>query len=823
MSLHLCAPPGTKLADITTVVSHPNPLGQTRMWLAKHLPDADPGRRQLHRRGGAAGGEVAQARAWRRSAPAQGAAIAGLEILASEIEDHPENQTRFVIVGHGVPAPTRPRQDVDRVLPAPGPPGLAARDPPGVRGARHQPHQARVAPDQARPRRLLLLHRLRRPPRRRARRRLPAQPRGQAGEGEVPRLVPGGGRRRPRAPEGRHARRGATPTRGSTMLRGQIRDRGHACDRPRAACATSPTTAPASNASASHDGPDRRGARGRRRAGASAATAVEELRARQNAASKEIGKAAPDERPAKIAAAGALKEELRRARGRARRRSTPSVRALALQVPNPADASVPDGGEDDGAVLRVVGEHAARRPRSTTPRSARRWGSSRREQAVRDERLALRLPHARGGAARARAGAVGARTKLVGEGFTPGRAAGARARAGDGGGRASSPPTARRSTRSTTASCSSSARARCRSRRCTAARSSPPTTSRAATSGISTCFRREAGTYGKDTRGIFRVHQFDKVEMFSYADPATSWDEHERAARDRGVDRRRARPAVPRREHRGRRPRRGGGEEVRHRGVAAVGGRATASSRRARTTSTSRPAGSATRVKGERRQPARAHAQRHRVRDRPHAGVPVRALPGRRRRLHRARGAAPLHRLRPDRAPLTSGEPPDARWCWHPARRRIRLLASAAHPRARKRQGRHIEEASSVRSEWRSCWRSRSEVRSPPVRHRRARPRRRSIGPVQLNGDGTATVTARYICQEEFTHLWVSAKQSESRSPRQGAPGRGQQRDLGGVVAEPPGRLHLRRRVAHAVVHHRHLRSRAGASSSTARRGCSSA
>jgi seryl-tRNA synthetase len=45
--------------------------------------------------------------------------------------------------------------------------------------------------------------------------------------------------------------------------------------------------------------------------------------------------------------------------------------------------------------------------------------------------------------------------------------------------------------------------------------------------GFSTCFRREAGTYGKDTRGIFRVHQFDKVEMFSYAHPDTSWDEHE--------------------------------------------------------------------------------------------------------------------------------------------------------------------------------------------------------------------------------------------------------------------------------------------------------
>ncbi|MFF8466295.1 serine--tRNA ligase [Streptomyces griseus] len=46
--------------------------------------------------------------------------------------------------------------------------------------------------------------------------------------------------------------------------------------------------------------------------------------------------------------------------------------------------------------------------------------------------------------------------------------------------------------------------------------------------GFSPCFRREAGTYGKDTRGIFRVHQFDKVEMFSYVDPADAEAEHRR-------------------------------------------------------------------------------------------------------------------------------------------------------------------------------------------------------------------------------------------------------------------------------------------------------
>jgi seryl-tRNA synthetase len=45
---------------------------------------------------------------------------------------------------------------------------------------------------------------------------------------------------------------------------------------------------------------------------------------------------------------------------------------------------------------------------------------------------------------------------------------------------------------------------------------------------FSTCFRREAGAAGRDTRGVFRVHQFDKVEMFSFVDPGASSGEHER-------------------------------------------------------------------------------------------------------------------------------------------------------------------------------------------------------------------------------------------------------------------------------------------------------
>jgi len=45
--------------------------------------------------------------------------------------------------------------------------------------------------------------------------------------------------------------------------------------------------------------------------------------------------------------------------------------------------------------------------------------------------------------------------------------------------------------------------------------------------GVSSCFRTEAGSHGRDTKGIFRVHQFEKVEMFIFSHPDESWDEHE--------------------------------------------------------------------------------------------------------------------------------------------------------------------------------------------------------------------------------------------------------------------------------------------------------
>jgi seryl-tRNA synthetase len=45
--------------------------------------------------------------------------------------------------------------------------------------------------------------------------------------------------------------------------------------------------------------------------------------------------------------------------------------------------------------------------------------------------------------------------------------------------------------------------------------------------GVSPCFRKEAGAHGRDTKGIFRVHQFEKVEQFIFCKPEDSWKEHE--------------------------------------------------------------------------------------------------------------------------------------------------------------------------------------------------------------------------------------------------------------------------------------------------------
>lgn len=104
VSLSLGAKPGTRLDDVELVLSHPNPLGQTRMWLGRKLPQAVT---RVANSTAEAAQEVARSKKVGIAAIANPPALEryGLEILATEIEDHP-SETRFVVVGHGIPART---------------------------------------------------------------------------------------------------------------------------------------------------------------------------------------------------------------------------------------------------------------------------------------------------------------------------------------------------------------------------------------------------------------------------------------------------------------------------------------------------------------------------------------------------------------------------------------------------------------------------------------------------------------------------------------------------------------------------------------------
>jgi seryl-tRNA synthetase len=251
---------------------------------------------------------------------------------------------------------------------------------------------------------------------------------------------------------------------------------------------------------------------------------VEALRARQNAESKKIGQAAPEDRDALREAAAQSKKELT-AREDALVDLEARLREVALQLPNPADASVPDGGEDDAALVRVVGDAPAAPPLDhaafsevmgfvDTPHAAEASGS----------RFAYIL---REGALLELALVNFAMNTIVRHGFVPViTPALVRERTME---EAGFFPTDRAQVYDVdggelfllgTSEVALSALHR--------AETLSPEQLPARYGGFSTCFRREAGTYGKDTRGIFRVHQFDKVEMFSYCDPEQSGEEHER-------------------------------------------------------------------------------------------------------------------------------------------------------------------------------------------------------------------------------------------------------------------------------------------------------
>jgi seryl-tRNA synthetase len=250
---------------------------------------------------------------------------------------------------------------------------------------------------------------------------------------------------------------------------------------------------------------------------------AEELRARQNAASKEIGKASKEERPAKIEAAAALKEELGGVEAELAVLDA-SVRELAIQLPNPADASVPDGGEEDSVPVKVIGGTPAAPPLDHAAfGEAMGWVET--DQAV--HMSGSRFAYLMREAVLLELALVNWVTRtLIEDGFTPViPPVLVREHTME---QAGFFPTDRQQVYEVdegelflvgTAEVPLSALHR--------DELLPEATLPRRYLGISSCFRREAGTYGKDTRGIFRVHQFDKVEMFSYADPAKSWEEHE--------------------------------------------------------------------------------------------------------------------------------------------------------------------------------------------------------------------------------------------------------------------------------------------------------
>ncbi len=250
---------------------------------------------------------------------------------------------------------------------------------------------------------------------------------------------------------------------------------------------------------------------------------AEEARAAQNAASREIGRAAPEDRPAKIAEAGRLKEEVESLET-SERAATERRTQLALQVPNPAAADVPSGGEEHFETVREVGERGDP-PAYDHAEIGALSGLVDSESGARNS--GTRFAYIKGAAVRLEFALVQwTMDVLERNGFLP-----------------VVPPVLVREELMVEAGFFPADRHQVyeidgddlfligtsevalaglhRGERLE--RDGLPLRY----AGFSSCFRREAGTHGKDTRGIFRVHQFDKVEMFSFCDSETSWDELE--------------------------------------------------------------------------------------------------------------------------------------------------------------------------------------------------------------------------------------------------------------------------------------------------------
>ena len=261
----------------------------------------------------------------------------------------------------------------------------------------------------------------------------------------------------------------------------------------------------------------------------SALTAYEQLRAEQNAASKEIGRAQGDERQALLARTKELAAQVKDAKAAADA-AEDELNRLAMSIPNVVIDGVPAGGEDDYAVREIVG----------TPRDFAAEGFEPRDHMAIAEGLdaidtargakvsGARFYFLKGVGARLEMALLGlAMQKAIAAGFVP-----------------LITPTLVRPDVIKGAGfidhhaeevyylpaddlyltgTSEVALAGYHADEIIDLSKGP-----VRYAGQSTCYRREAGSYGKDTTGIIRVHQFNKIEMFVYCRPEEAQAEHER-------------------------------------------------------------------------------------------------------------------------------------------------------------------------------------------------------------------------------------------------------------------------------------------------------
>jgi seryl-tRNA synthetase len=257
----------------------------------------------------------------------------------------------------------------------------------------------------------------------------------------------------------------------------------------------------------------------------SAIATADSLRADQKAASKKVGSASPDERPALLQQAKDLAEQVKAAEAQQAEAET-AFTAAHMAISNVVIDGVPAGGEDDYVVLDVVGEPTA----LDNPKDHLELGEA---LGLLDMERGAKVSGSRfyfltGQGALLQLGLLNMAIRLAADnGFVP----------------IIPPVLVRPEVMSGTGFLGAHADEVYRVEAddlYLVGTSEVPLAGYHSNeildlsdgpqryAGWSSCFRREAGSYGKDTRGIIRVHQFDKVEAFVYCDPADAEAEHER-------------------------------------------------------------------------------------------------------------------------------------------------------------------------------------------------------------------------------------------------------------------------------------------------------